>query len=145
MILKNDNNTCLICFAYYDENDLIPVNINEKVLKNCSCSYLIHKSCLNDWYEINNKCLICHNKIYKKQCINYVKYYIYNNKCIITLTYLVDKFPKLNIFLCILFIIVIVFLKITNLVEKNNYEYNKYNNISFNNDFSKKYNKYLNI
>ena len=132
MSLINNNNVCLICFYEKDDNLKDVLSIDIFVYKKCDCIYVIHNDCINAWLNINNKCLICHDKIYKKTCINYIKYYICNNKFIINLCYIFYKCPKINIFLMTFFMLIIIFLKIGNILEHNSYKNNKNN--KFNNE-----------
>lgn len=142
--ISNDNNICLICFCVKDDSSKSVLFVDNFVYKKCNCLYVIHNDCINAWLNINSKCLICHNKIYKKNCLNYIKFYICNNKFILTIIYIFDKCPKINIFLIILVMIVIVFLKIINILENNNYKNNKFNNMSIEHYFYDD-NKFLNI
>ena len=43
------------------------------VIKDCSCSYFIHKSCLNKWLKESKKCLICDKEI--ETILTYLKKY----------------------------------------------------------------------
>ena len=49
--ISNDDNMCFICF----ETDfaLIKLNSQNNYYKSCSCDGIIHKICLDKWYDNN--------------------------------------------------------------------------------------------
>jgi len=55
---------CFICFDFQlDNNNIIKLKNNTDFYKFCDCDGYIHVNCLNLWYEKNEECPICRNKI----------------------------------------------------------------------------------
>ena len=46
---------CLICH----QNCVVPFLLN----LNCNCNYTVHGKCYYKWWKINQKCLICREKV----------------------------------------------------------------------------------
>ena len=49
--------TCVICLEEIKNTN----NIN--ILQSCNCIYNVHDTCIINWYNKKEECLICHNKI----------------------------------------------------------------------------------
>ena len=65
--INNENNgDCIICFECKKQNEIaVKINSQEDYIKFCPCNICIHISCLEIWYNENDTCPICHEKIYK--------------------------------------------------------------------------------
>ena len=69
-ILINKDDYCFICYDFLSESENeIPIKLNSKIyyLKNCNCDGLIHKKCLDIWYDTKFSCPICRIGIVKTQ------------------------------------------------------------------------------
>jgi|LauGreStaDraftv2_3_1035109.scaffolds.fasta_scaffold44963_1 hypothetical protein len=60
-----EKNECFICFEVSNEYEKYPSHLKSlhEYIKSCNCNGLIHNSCIEMWYNINNTCPICRNKI----------------------------------------------------------------------------------
>ncbi len=65
-MFDNLNNECIICIE--------PENcIRMKNNLHCDCEYIVHKKCLDEWIQKQNKCIIC-RKIYVEKQVNILRY-----------------------------------------------------------------------
>ena len=57
-------NTCIICFES-DDREVINIKSLKKEIKKCSCSGIVHKECINKWYngKTEIKCIMCNTSI----------------------------------------------------------------------------------
>ena len=65
--ISNENNgDCIICFECKKQNEIaVKIKEHEDYINFCPCNICIHTSCLEIWYNENDTCPICHEKIYK--------------------------------------------------------------------------------
>jgi hypothetical protein len=66
LVINYETNYCFICFEVLCEN-VKPIKLNSKIyyLKKCNCEGLIHKKCIDEWYNISNSCPLCRNTLVK--------------------------------------------------------------------------------
>lgn len=58
---------CFLCYDIIDDFSLKPISLKTQSFYNklCKCDGLIHRGCLDKWYNIQNKCPICRKHIRK--------------------------------------------------------------------------------
>lgn len=81
---------CFICYEIKLEDKTEPIRLKIQLLylKNCECDGVIHKKCLDIWFNLNKNCPICRNLITKNDCI-FIKFM--NCHKIFILTYIFYK------------------------------------------------------
>jgi hypothetical protein len=68
---NNDNikevNECFICYEVKKDDEKNPIKLKDQTIfiKICSCDGWVHNSCLYMWFELNEKCPICRDKMLK--------------------------------------------------------------------------------
>jgi hypothetical protein len=92
---KNIQKECLICFEYKKKDEVIINFIHSYYLKKCLCTYFIHKSCLDEWYNVSKSCLIC------RKCMRKNK----KNNCKIKTNEETDIYKKVRCFVIIFFVV----------------------------------------
>ena len=124
---KYEENECFICFEVSNQYEKYPLRLKylEEYIKNCNCDGWIHNNCIQMWYNTNNTCPICRNKMI---LININFQYGF---------YIIRYFILSKDFVCMLFSyfrnFFIFFVIITNIinivsVDINNYDYIYYDN-----------------
>ena len=78
-IIENNDNICFIC---YENKNLITLKTQQFYYKICTCNGLIHKICLDKWYDNKQECPICREtmKVYNfsNQYRNKLKLFIFS-------------------------------------------------------------------
>ena len=78
-IIENNDNICFIC---YENKNLINLKTQQFYYKICTCNGLIHKICLDKWYDNKQECPICREtmKVYNfsNQYRNKLKLFIFS-------------------------------------------------------------------
>jgi hypothetical protein len=61
----NPEEDCFICYAQHGE---LPIQLDDQeyYVKKCRCLGIVHKSCLDIWYNKSSKCPVCREFIVKK-------------------------------------------------------------------------------
>ena len=59
---------CCICLEdyngkYINTKGYTFLQNNSCYIIQCECNIIVHEECINIWLKLNNKCLICHEKI----------------------------------------------------------------------------------
>ena len=70
-IVKKNNtcaDECFVCLSVELDDEDYPTKLrcNDLYLKFCRCDGFIHQKCLDDWYDVSNKCPICRIYMEKK-------------------------------------------------------------------------------
>ena len=70
IVKKNNTCTdeCFVCLSVELDDEECPTKLrcNDLYLRHCRCDGFIHKKCLDDWYDVSNKCPICRIYMEKK-------------------------------------------------------------------------------
>lgn len=123
--IDNEYHECFICLETQKTKE-IPIQLKNQTifLKFCQCDGWIHDSCLKVWFNINEKCPICRNKMLKNitlelECGFYIYYYFY------IITKIVNKFIENIVRFRNFFIFCVIISNIMNIVSNcvNKYEY----------------------
>lgn len=115
----NENNEriiCFVCYEYYDDINELPIKLNNNYhyIKNCECNVIIHKSCLDKWYSINNSCPICRDIMSINNINSYTILDYYNKLSIINILFIYVF--KLNQIIHFLYIIKTLYYLLNKLV-----------------------------
>ena len=70
--ISNDD-MCFICFE--TDFPLIKLNSQNNYYKTCSCDGIIHKNCLDKWYDNKKDCPICRKPMEYKTILKNIKYF----------------------------------------------------------------------
>lgn len=104
--IYQDNEECFICYEIKINNEKAPIKLNTQVyyFKNCNCEGLVHKECLDKWYNSHQKCPICRSIITKNDFI-IICLFKYNLYLYIFYTFCRKNILKLkNLFFVFLFL-----------------------------------------
>ena len=71
--ISNDDDMCFICF----ETDFAPIKLNSQNIyyKTCSCDGIIHKICLDKWYDNTKDCPICRKPMEYRTILKNIKHF----------------------------------------------------------------------
>lgn len=109
LIEIKETKECFICLEDIDNELFIPLNKIKEYSKICHCNGNIHKSCLDNWYVINQKCPICRNTMIKNpECI--IKYINCNNTFMCMYTFFIKYLLFFIIILRFVFVVFIIFI-----------------------------------
>jgi len=92
------NEECFVCLSVDFDEELFPMSLesnNVYFTRECNCIGFIHKKCLDEWYEFNQKCPICRLYMEKKTthnlaCIVCRRIYDKSVDCIIICRYIME-------------------------------------------------------
>jgi hypothetical protein len=92
------NEECFVCLSVDFDDELFPMSLesnNVCYTRECNCIGFIHKKCLAEWYEFNQKCPICRLYMEKKTTRNLVcvvcrRIYDKSVDCIIICRYIME-------------------------------------------------------
>ena len=130
-----EENECFICLEVSNQDEKYPSQLKnlQEYIKKCRCDGFIHSNCIEIWYNTNNTCPICRNKMiyidiefqYGFYIINYV---ILGKDFLYILFSHIVKLRNLIIFFIIITNIMNIVSIIINNFKKNIHDYT-YDNI----------------
>jgi hypothetical protein len=74
---ENCDKECFICFETKSSQGFKTINLTEQTiyLHNCRCNGPIHNECLQLWFNMNESCPICRNKMIERNNATIVVFY----------------------------------------------------------------------
>ena len=127
-----EQNECFVCFEIQKLEEF-PICLKNQTLflKFCSCNGWIHNSCLQEWFNANEKCPICRKIMIYNENINlelgfYIIFYFYYLKFILIKIY--NNIIRFRNF----FVFYVALINIINIVY---FSFDKYNKQNYNYDY----------
>ena len=106
---REEGEECFICLEEIEDEVSISLNKIKEYSKFCHCNGNIHKSCLDNWYVINQKCPICRNPMIKNpECM--LKYINCNNHLMCIYSFFIKYLLFFIIIIRFVFVVFIIFL-----------------------------------
>jgi len=115
--IKEEQPECFICFETRINNEELPIKFKKQTYfyKFCECDCFVHINCIDNWYNFNNSCPICHNILIKIYNVEYIYYYCKNNIKISSIFHIIYYFKY---FLIQFFIFTITIFHIFRIVNR---------------------------
>lgn len=131
-----ENEECFICLQNKCDygSQIIKLNSGIFYYKSCLCDGYIHKTCLDIWYDRSHKCPICRNFIERKH-IMYNVIFINCNYLLLTYISIKNKILLFTQYITFIFFIYYIFdfylLINSNILNKNDYDFNDHYSIYY--------------